>query len=107
MSLFRLGFGPLTLTTSPATSEINEPDFCSTFPTPSESGLGVVEYQQVATAVNKELAAPPVERKRGSGTYTTYTPTQRAVIGKYALENGNERARKHSCLNFLTYQRAL
>ena len=70
MSLFRLGFGPLTLTTSPATSEIDGADFCSTLPTLSESGLGVVEYQQVATAVNKELAAPPVKRKRGSGTYT-------------------------------------
>jgi len=81
MSVFRFGFRPLTPTTSPATSEINEADFCSTFPTPSESGLGVVEYQQVATAVNKELAAPPVKRKRGSGTCTTYTPTQHAMIG--------------------------
>ena len=94
MSLFRFGFRPPTPTTSPATSEINEADFCSTLPTLSESGLGVVEYQQVATAVNKELAAPPAKRKRGSGTYTSYTPTQHAMIGKYALENDNERARK-------------
>ena len=100
MSLFRFGFRPLTPTTSPATSEISEADFCSTLPTLSESRLGVVEYQQVATAVNKELAAPPAKRKRGSGTYTTYTPTQHAMIGKYALENGNERARKHFLSEF-------
>ena len=100
MSLFRFGFRPLTPTTSPATSEINVADFCSTLPTLSESGLGVVEYQQVATAVNKELAAPLAKRKRGSGTYTTYTPTQRAMIGKYALGNGNERARKHFLSEF-------
>ena len=36
----------------------DEADFCSTAPTLSESGLGVVEYQRVATVVNKELAAP-------------------------------------------------
>ena len=100
MSLFRFGFRPLTPTTSPATSEINEAEFCSTLPTLSESGLGVVEYQQVATAVNKELAAPPAKWRRGSGTYSTYTPTQRAMIGKYALENGNERARKHFLSKF-------
>ena len=100
MSLFRFGFRPLPPTTSPATSEINEAGFCSTLPTLSESGLGIVEYQEVATAVNKELAAPPAKRKRGSGTYTTYTPTQRAMIGKYALENGNERARKHFLSKF-------
>ena len=100
MSLFRFGFRPLPPTTSPDTSEINEAGFCSTLPTLSESGLGVVEYQEVATAVNLELAAPPAKRKSASGTYTTYTPTQRARIGKYALENGNERARKHFLSEF-------
>jgi hypothetical protein len=63
----------------------------------SESGLGVVEYQQVATAVNKELAAPLAKRRCGCGTYTR---TQRAMIGKFALENGNERARKYFLSEF-------
>jgi len=74
MSVFRFGFRPLTPTTSPATSEINEADFCSTLSAFSESGLGVVEYQQVATAVNKELAAPPVKRKHGSSLGTVTVP---------------------------------
>ena len=100
MSLFRFGFWPLTPTTSPATTEINEADFCSTLPTLSESGLVVVEYQQVATAVNNQLAVPTAKRKHGSGTHITYTPTQRAMIGKYALENDNERARKHFLSEF-------
>lgn len=99
MSLFQFGFRRQA--TSSATTESNESDFCSTLPTLSESGLGEVEYQQVASAVNKELAAPTAKRRRGSGTYTTYTPTQRAMIGKYALENGNERARKHFLSEFL------
>ena len=100
MSLFRFGFRPLAPATSQATSEINEDDFRSTLPTLSESGLGVVEYQQVATAVSKELAAPSAKRRRSSGTYTTYTPTQRAKIGKYALEHCNEKARKHFLSRF-------
>ena len=29
------------------------------------------------------------------GKYVRYTPEERASIGKYALENGNERARRH------------
>ena len=98
MSLFQFGFRRQA--TSSATTESNESDFCSTLPTLSESGLGEVEYQQVATAVNKELAAPAAKQRRGSGTYTTYTPTQRAMIGKYALENGNKRARKHFLSKF-------
>ena len=89
MSLFQFGFRPLTPTQSPATSEINEADFCSTFPTLSESGVGVVEYQQAAT---KNLLHPKHNGDTRSRTYTTYTPTQHAMIGKYAVENGNERA---------------
>ena len=109
MSLFRFGFRPLTPATSPATSEINEAEFCPTLPTLSESGLGVVEYQQVATAVNKELAAPPAKRRHGSGTYSTYTPTQRAMIGKPSthLKMVMREPESISCLNSLIYQRAL
>ncbi len=65
--------------------------------TQSESGL--VEYQAVAPAVNKEIAAPPAKRKRGSGKYSFYTPSQRAMIGKYAMRQPES----ITCLNFLTY----
>ena len=34
------------------------------------------------------------------GLTQNYTSTQRAMIGKHALENGNERARKHFLSEF-------
>ena len=44
---------------------------------------------------------PPVKRRRGSsGNYTSYKAANRAKIGKYALENGNERAKKYFLQEF-------
>ena len=65
-------------------------------PTLGESGLGRVEYNQVAVAVSDLVEPSTSKRKRGkgSGGYTHYTAEQRAKIGKYTLENGNERARR-------------
>ena len=57
----------------------------STLPTLSESRQGVVEYQKIATAISRKLAAPAVKRKCGSGTYTTCTLTQHAMTRKYAI----------------------
>ena len=70
-------------------------------------GLEVVQYQQVATAVNKELAAPPAKCRRGNGNYTTYTPQQRARIGMYALKMVMRESESIFFLNSLIYRRAL
>ena len=43
---------------------------------------------------NSQIRHPRYLRKV-RGKYTVYAPEQRASIGKYALENGNERARRH------------
>ena len=44
---------------------------------------------------------PPGKKPRvARGKYSTYTPETRAKIGKYALENGNERARSRFCRDF-------
>ena len=65
------------------------------------SGQGRFEYEQVTTAVCNELAdSVPAKKRHGSGTYTSYTAEQRAKIGRYALENGNERARRHFLCQF-------
>ena len=67
-------------------------------PTLAESGLGRVEFDATLNNGIGELAdpAPSASKKRKvRGKYTVYTPEQRASIGKYALENGNERARRH------------
>ena len=66
----------------------------SHLPTLDESGLGLVEYNQVTRAVS-ELVEPSTSKKKrgkGSGSYTHYTPDQHFKIGEYARENGNERA---------------
>ena len=86
MSLFQFGF-QLSSGTHPVShdEDSGESYVCSTLPSQSESGLGRSEYELFAAAVS-------------SGTYTTYTPEQRAKIGRYALENGNGRARRHFLL---------
>ena len=58
-----------------------------------ESGLGREEHDIVATAV-QDLANPEPEPKRRKtrGKYATYSDKQREAIGKYASENGPEKA---------------
>ena len=53
-------------------------------PTIGEAGLGSVEYRRVSTVVTN-----PSPAKRSQ-----YSAKQRAMIGKCALENGNENARR-------------
>ena len=78
---------------------MNRCGFVFTLPTLNESGLGRSEYDKVITAVCDEVAdSVPAKKRRGGSsgsTYTTYAAEQRARIGKYALQNGNERARRH------------
>ena len=68
-------------------------------PTLHEAGLGRVEFDQVSAAAT-ELADPTPKKRRVRGTYTQYSAEQRAKIGKFALENGNEKARKHFIVQF-------
>ena len=96
MSLFQFGVTRSSGTQADAVSEGNSSLLHSSLPTQSESGLGRSEYELVAKVVSNELESNQVKRRRGKGTtYTTYTAEQRAKIGRYALENGNERARLH------------
>ena len=93
MSLFQ--YGVRRLSGRNDQQEITAP---SHIPTLAESGLGRVEFETTLTSGIGELAdpAPSASKKRKMrGKYTAYTPEQRASIGKYALENGNERARRH------------
>ena len=69
-------------------------------PTINETGLGVVEYDQVSAAVSELTDPSPAKKRRVRGSYTQYSVEQRALIGRYALENGNERARKHFHASF-------
>ena len=46
------------------------------------------------TPLDPPLIPGEQERKK-RGNYVKYTPEHRASIGRYALENGNERARRN------------
>ena len=72
----------------------------SHIPQHTESGLSIEEHANIVTAVS-DLADPLIttnkRKKRGK-----YADEVRARIGKYASENGNERARKHFSVEFPT-----
>ena len=70
-----------------------------------ESGLGQQEYQTVISNVvdlaNPSTVSPATGRQRGKRqSYVHYSGEMIAKIGKYAAENGNEKARKHFSKDF-------
>ena len=74
-------------------------------PSAFESGLGQQEYQNVVSNVvdlaNPSTVSPDTGRQRGKRqSYAHYSGEMRAKIGKYAAENGNEKARKHFSKDF-------
>ena len=69
-------------------------------PSALESGLEQQEYQNVTSNV-VDLANPATGRQCGKRqSYAHYSGEMRAKIGKYAAENGNEKARKHFSKDF-------
>ena len=98
MSLFQFGFQRVVH--QERVESRGDEDVPDHMPSVSDSGLGSLEYSQVSAAVS-ELADPsPAKKRRARGTYMCYTAAQRAQIGRYALENGNERARKRFMVQF-------
>ena len=93
MSLFQYGFRRSNPVTVEGEARPPTPPY---MPAIEESVLGRVEYDSITANVS-ELADPrPSTKKRKTrGKYTAYTGENRAQIGKYALENGNEKARLH------------
>lgn len=63
-----------------------------------------MEYDHVVESVS-DLVDPDGEpnakkKKSSKGTHTQYTPEDHAQIGRYALENGKERARRKFSTQF-------
>ena len=99
MSLFQHGFRRVSAATSSRAAE--QPQTAvpppSHIPTAEESGLGRAEYESVMGSSLAELSdpSPPAKKQRKArGKYMTYTAKNQAKIGKYALEHGNEKARR-------------
>ena len=97
MSLFQFGFqcASSSSSNSAAQDQQQKDSPPGHMPTFEESGLGMVEYESTLTIVT-DLADPaPTTKRRLQGMYTHYLAKDRVCIGKYALENGNERKRHH------------
>ena len=99
MSLFQFGFNRVVQQQDGTDSRVSG-TVVPHLPSINESGLGMVEYREVTRAVSDLSDPSPAKKKNPRGSYTKYTPKQRADIGKYALENGNERARRHFSVRF-------
>ena len=102
MSLFQYGFRPVSSTRDVTRGQQSNivPQHLPAF---EDCGLGRVEYERIVSTNIPDLSdpSPPAKKPRvPRGKYTFYTPENRAKIGKYALENGNERARRHFLLQF-------
>ena len=74
MSLYRFGFRPVTAAQD-SEDVADQPFVSSNLPTLDESGLGLVEYNQVTRAVSELVEPSSSKKKRGksSGSYTHYT----------------------------------
>ena len=74
-------------------------------PSAFESGLEQQEYENVVSNVvdlaNPSTVSPATGRQQGKRqSYAHYSGEMRPKIGKYATENGNEKARKHFSFDF-------
>ena len=76
-------------------------------------GLGEAEYKRVLNETSDAVIDTTYKKQRvavidttykkqrvARGKYTKYSNEDHAKIGKYALENGNERARKHFLIKY-------
>ena len=96
MSLFLFGVKRISASQEQAIND--EESLPSHMPSVAESGLGRVELDAISSSGVGKLADPSpsaCKKRKMRGKYVRYTPEERASIGKYALENGNERARRH------------
>ena len=101
MSLFQFG----VRRASAASQDHSSESFPTHMPNLQESGLGRVEFEHTIKSGVGSLADPAEaasKKRKARGTYLRYTAEQRASIGKYTLENGNERARRHFSAVFPT-----
>ena len=94
MSLFQFGFTSSSCNFSHSSQEERVPVLAH-MPTQEDSGLGIVENNSAMSSVSDLCDPTTTKKRRQRGTYTNYTPSDRAKIGKYALENGNLRAMRH------------
>ena len=101
MSLYQFDFRRVSNSGSSSSTSNHSPNTPSHMPAFESSGLGRVEYDEsIATVSDLADPAPLAKKRKVRGTYTKYSPKHRAMIGKYAALNGNDRARKNFLKEF-------
>ena len=96
MALYRFGFKQIRPDESSSSQEPEnlEPDGMPSLEEASRFGVGEVEYQALVNNTSEILSSQKKKQRCTRGSYLKYSDEDRAKIGKYAMENGNERARK-------------
>ena len=97
MSIFHFGFKRVKTDTGNESQKMDVPGCMPSLEEAKGLGLGEVEYKSV---LNNASDAVMNNCKRQRGNYTKYSNGDHAKIGRYALENGNERARKHFLIKY-------
>ena len=104
MSLYRFGFKRISIDNSSGSSTesqtIDVPDCMPSLDEARGLGLGEVEYKSVLNNASDVVMNSCKRQRIARGKYTKYSNEDRAKIGKYALENGNERARQHFMIKY-------
>ena len=90
MSLFQFGFQRTSCSSSGSFDPGQHAFVPDHMPAIEESGLGIVEYQSALSTVSDVANPTPTKKRRLRGTYIQYSPKDRAKIGQYGLEHGNE-----------------
>ena len=93
MSLIQFGVRHALAASRDQPSQDHSESFPTHMPNLEESGLGRVEFEHTLKSGVGSLADPAeaaTKKRKARGKYVRYTAEQRASIGKYALENGNE-----------------
>ena len=96
MALYRFGFKRIRPDGSSSSQE-TPPIAPNGMPSLEEArslGLGEVEYGAVINNTSEILSAWNKKQRCTRGKYLKFSDVDRAKIGKYALENVNERARQ-------------
>ena len=94
MALYRFGFKRIRPDESSSSQEKPMPDGMPSLEEAKRIGVGEVEYEAVVNNTSEILSSQKKKQRCTRGTYLKYSDEDRAKIGKYAVENGNERARK-------------
>ena len=101
MSLYQFGFKRSSDKNSGSSNDTEVPHCMPSLEEAKTLGLGELENKKILSETSDAVIDTTYKKQRvARGKYTKYSNEDRAKIGKYVLENGNERARKHFLIKY-------